>query len=622
MRLPLVLTAFVALFAPAIASAEWLSLRSDHFHVVGEVGEGDLRNVALKFEQFRDVISQLNPAILGDGSAPPVVIVVFKDRNAFKPFMPVMDGKVVTAGGFFQPGEDTNYIALTLESASQGFPVVFHEFAHLLLRGVFADAPVWFNEGLAEYYSTFEVPSSRRANIGKPHQAHLRLLQSRSMPFARFFAIDRKSPEYTTDTMERSLLYAQAWAIVHHALHGESKRGDQLLAFVTKLADGGSTDESFRAAYGIEVRDLEREVQIYVQQFSYGFTTYEFREDIVRRIESRATPISDVEAEGWLGDLLSHMDRDEEAMARLEKALASNKDLAVAHASLGALFMRQGKIPEGLAHLKAAQALGTANETVYFLYASGLVSQDGLGSQGEPDGLQEASRALQRAIVLRPGYTQAKLLLGYVHLASGEFTSARDLLLPVVRAERANHLAALRLGEALLALNDFAGVRSVLGPVIARATDAAVTDRARMLLGRSVELQKLREAPAEPATPVSSPAGSGPTTKAPRVIPVFRSLGDGERRDTGVFEAVQCGPKGVVFVVRTAERVLRARAARFEDVEFIAYRTLASPSINCGAQKPAMEVYLTWRPPSGSSDPTDGTAVAVEVLPESFVPTR
>ena len=621
MRLPLVLTAFVALFAPAIASAEWLSLRSDHFHVIGEFGEGDLRNVALKFEQFHDVISQLNPAILGDGSAPPVVIVVFKDRNAFKPFMPVIDGKVVTAGGFFQPGDDTNYIALTLESAAQGFPVVFHEFAHLLLRGVFADAPVWFNEGLAEYYSTFEVPSSRRANIGKPDEAHLRLLQSRSMPFARFFAIDRKSPEYTKDTMERHLLYAQAWAIVHHAIHGESKRRDQLLAFVTKLADGGSTEESFRAAYGIDVRDLEREVQLYVQQFTHRYTTYEFKDDLVRRIEARATGISDAEAEAWLGDLLVHMDRDEEATARLEKALAANKDLALAHASLGALQMRQGKILEGLAHLKEAQALGTANERAYYLYASALVSQDGLASS-EPDGLQQASGALQRAIVLRPGYTQAKLLLGYVYLALGEYTSARDLLLPVVRAERTNHLAALRLGEALIALNDFAGVRSVLGPVIARATDPAERDRARMLLGRSVELQKLRDAPAEPVAPVSSPAGSGPTTRAPRVIPVFRSLGDGERRDTGVFEAVQCGPKGVVFVVRTAEQVLRARAARFEDVEFIAYRTLASPSINCGAQKPAMEVYLTWRPPSGSSDQTDGTAVAVEVLPESFVPTR
>ncbi len=151
MRLRWVLAAFVVLFAPAVASAEWRSLRSDHFQVIGDVSEGDLRNVALKFEQFRDVISQLNPAMLGDGSAPPVVILVFKDRNAFKPFMPVVDGNVVTAGGLFQPGDDTNYIALTLESGNQGYPVVFHEFAHLLLRGVFADAPVWFNEGLAEY---------------------------------------------------------------------------------------------------------------------------------------------------------------------------------------------------------------------------------------------------------------------------------------------------------------------------------------------------------------------------------------------------------------------------------------------------------------------------------------
>jgi tetratricopeptide (TPR) repeat protein len=491
------------------------------------------------------------------------------------------------------------------------------------VRGVFADAPVWFNEGLAEYYSTFEVPSSRRANIGKPDQDHLRLLQSRRMPFARFFAIDRKSPEYTKDTMERSLLYAQAWAIVHHAIHGESKRRDQLLAFVTMVADGGSTDESFRAAYGIDVRDLEREVQSYVQQLSHGFATYEFKEDLVKRIEARATKLSDAEGDAWLGDLLAHMDRDEEAAARLGKALAANKDLPLAHASLGAMLMRQGKLPEGMAHLKEAQALGTANETVYYLYAAALVSQDGIGSS-EPDGLQQASRALQRAIALRPGYTQAKLLLGYVYLALGEYKSARDLLLPVVRAERTNHLAALRLGEALVGLEDFAGVRSVVGPVIARATDPEESDRARMLLGRAVELQKLRAAPAaEAAPPASRPAGdSAAGAKPPRVIPEFRSLGAGERRDAGVFEAVQCGPKGVVFVVRTAERVLRARAAGFGDVEFLAYRTLASASVNCGPQKPAMEIYLTWRPAQGPTGATEGTAVAIEVLPEGFVPER
>jgi hypothetical protein len=106
------------------------------------------------------------------------------------------------------------------------------------------------------------------------------------------------------------------------------------------------------------------------------------------------------------------------------------------------------------------------------------------------------------------------------------------------------------------------------------------------------------------------------------VIPVFRRLGDGERRDTGAFEAIECGPKGMVFVVRTAEARLRTRASRFEEVEFITYRTLASQSIGCGAQVPVMPIYLTWRPPSGSNEAAEGTAVAIEILPEGFVPER
>ena len=94
--------------------------------------------------------------------------------------------------------------------------------------------------------------------------------------------------------MIRNLLYAQAWAIVHHAFHGDSKRRDQLLAFVTKFADGGPTEESFRAAYGIEMRDLEKEVQSYVGDFSHRYIIYRFREDLVRRIESRPIRLSDV----------------------------------------------------------------------------------------------------------------------------------------------------------------------------------------------------------------------------------------------------------------------------------------------------------------------------------------
>ncbi|MGB7219371.1 MAG: tetratricopeptide repeat protein [Vicinamibacterales bacterium] len=630
MRRLLPLVAVLALVLPRAAAADWLSLRSDHFQVVGNAGEGELRNVALKLEQFRDVIGQLNPAALREG-APPVVVLVFRDKRSYEPFMPLANGRIIPVSGFFQPGQDVNYITLTLEEGDRGFPIIFHEYSHLLLNGIFAHAPLWFNEGLAEYYSTFEASTRSRANIGKAVLRHLELLRSRRLPFARFFAIDRNSPEYTRDITDRDVLYAQSWAIVHHAFHGESKRRDQLLAFVTKLAEGGATEESFRAAYGIEVRDLEREVQLYVQKTAHTYMAYTFPDNLVTRIESRTTRIADAEADAWLGDLLAHMNRNEEATARLEKALAAKQDLALAHASLGRLQIRGGKTGEGMAHLRQAQTLGTANETVYFAYAYELIRQQ--GSQ-DADSLQQASRALERAIALRPGYTEAKLLLGFTYSATGEYAASRDLLTPLVRAEPANHRAALQLGEALLRLNDLDGARAVLGPVLARATDAAEKERARTLLGVSAGLQTRRDTlaaagvSAPPALPILPAGGGAPprssagNAASPTFTPALRPVGPGEQRVYGVFAAVECGQNGVVLVVRTATGQVRARAAGFADVDFIAYRALTTMSVSCGAQVPPMEVYLTSRLPPGSNAGAEGTAVALEILPEGFVPER
>ena len=98
----------------------------------------------------------------------------------------------------------------------------------------------------------------------------------------------------------------------------------------------------------------------------------------------------------------------------------------------------------------------------------------------------------------------------------------------------------------------------------------------------------------------------------------FRRIGQGEQRLHGVFEAIECSQGQFVVVIRTADGAVRARAARFEDIQFITYRKLASQQVTCGKQNPAYEIYLTWR--EGTPPATDRTAVAVEVLPEGFIP--
>jgi hypothetical protein len=119
--------------------------------------------------------------------------------------------------------------------------------------------------------------------------------------------VEHSSPEYTRDTTDREVFYAQSWAIVHHAFHGDSKRRDQLLAFVTRLASGETTETSFREAYdGLGLRDLESEVQAYATRPVYAYAIVEFPESIVTSIESTPVPLSDAEADAWLGDLLAH----------------------------------------------------------------------------------------------------------------------------------------------------------------------------------------------------------------------------------------------------------------------------------------------------------------------------
>ena len=87
-------------------------------------------------------------------------------------------------------------------------------------------------------------------------------------------------------------------------------------------------------------------------------------------------------------------------------------------------------------------------------------------------------------------------------------------------------------------------------------------------------------------------------------------------------ESIECERDSIVLVVRTAEMELRARASSFADVEFISYGTGAMGSVGCGALNSPTAVYLTWRATLGSGAAIEPTAVALELLPEGFVPSR
>src|SRR5437660_10664677 len=135
--------------ASATGEDAWASVHSKNFTLVGNASEKDIRLVANRLEQFRQVFS-LVFATITINSPVPTTVIVFKSDSSYKPF------KVnPNVAGYFQPGEDVNYITLTTEKSSdeQPFRTIFHEYVHLLVENTMgATVPLWFNEGLAEYY--------------------------------------------------------------------------------------------------------------------------------------------------------------------------------------------------------------------------------------------------------------------------------------------------------------------------------------------------------------------------------------------------------------------------------------------------------------------------------------
>ena len=73
-----------------------------------------------------------------------------------------------------------NIVAFADGKRDEMLRTIFHEYVHLVIDNVSDGLPLWLNEGLAEYYSTFLVDAAGTgALVGRAIPAHLELLTHR-----------------------------------------------------------------------------------------------------------------------------------------------------------------------------------------------------------------------------------------------------------------------------------------------------------------------------------------------------------------------------------------------------------------------------------------------------------
>ncbi len=257
----------------------WLEVNSAHFTVITDAGDKKGREVALRFEQMRAVFAELLSKDRLHQSVP-VTILAFKNDKSYYQLAPLRQGQPIAVPGFLLPDEDQDFIVLNV-SEDEPWRAVAHDFAIMLLTYNYPPTQGWFDEGLAEYFSSIRVdnrqfeigsdpelsPSVTQDLLGHQRDAHpakslTELLGAQVwMSLPDLFAMKHDASTRNAGT-HHTLYYAESWMVIHYLLH-QKKLAETGAYFDLVLNQHAPVEDAIQKAYGMSSAQLEQAVKDY-----------------------------------------------------------------------------------------------------------------------------------------------------------------------------------------------------------------------------------------------------------------------------------------------------------------------------------------------------------------------
>ena len=541
---------FLLAFATASpASAEWRRVDSPNFVVVGDSSVRSLRGIATRFELFHESLRR----VLGAATttpAVPTVVVVFASDEAFTPYKPVYRGRARAVGGYAASGNDVNYIVMR-DAGDSNDRLIFHEYTHTVVANAVARAPVWFNEGLAEFYSTFAVTDGgRRVQIGRPIVEHLALLHgSTRVPLHELLKVDPASPLYNENDVA-GIFYAESWALTHMLISAEPSHVPQLAEYLRRVNDGADEIEAWDQVLG--TARTENELRRYLTRPIFNTAVIDFPEK-VEKVAIAEVPVSAADTAALLALLQLRRAGAGAAAKLLEPALKQEPSNPLANAIMAQVELSRN---DGLAAAKRLMALERPSDW-FAAYRIALSLTQAIDLERDmKDGravVERVTGLLEQVDHTHSALPNVLASLARVELYGDAMPSpaARDNI------ARARTLAPGRIDYALLQAQifaegrDFVRARAVVGPLMTPSYPESVRNSARKLMAGLVDLEKALTAPARASTTgtrsIEVPDGEADrprtTGRAGRFVPAYRPLLAGEQRLDGMLERIDCRVK-------------------------------------------------------------------------------
>ena len=467
----------------------WIRAETAHFTLISNAAKERTTDIGLRLEAIREVLGRLLPKLQVD-SPQPLWVFVFKDNSSFAPYKRRSGIAPDRMSGSFAKHRDANFLALNAGRPLDQWRVVQHEYFHYILSSNFMEIPLWFNEGTAECFSTFEIDEGR-VEIGEPPDNYIHRLRKNSwIPFGELFRIDATSAEFHEIRMSMAF-YVESWALAHYLLWGDARGSSSGIRFLERFPAGSGLDEALEPVIGTDWAGLESRVAEYVREGRLQ-TTRTVLKDLKIETSIRIDSMDRAEVLQRLGDFLARSDlgREDEAEAHFRESLRMDPRRTATYVGLAYVLDGRKRFDEAASLYERALALHSDDPMAHLYYGESLLKRDASTDPNRsavgaatPPGIRLAREQFRKAIRLRPDMAEAYAGFGATYVreigpnAEGIEALEKALSLLPGRSDVVLNLAALYASN-----GDRDRARAVMEPLLSRTKDPAEVARGREVL--------------------------------------------------------------------------------------------------------------------------------------------
>ncbi len=365
---------------------KWVKVTTENFTLYSNATASRTRKTAVQLERFRQGLQRISTGF-DLGADVPTTMILFKNDVTYEPYKRRRDGSVRNVAGYFLSGPFGNYMTLDISASSRPMRVVYHEYFHSVINNSVGDLPLWLNEGLAEFFSTFKYRElSASVEVGHPIEEHLRhIAQNSLLPWERFYSTTPRSAHYNEGTRQGSF-YAQAWLLTHY-LTSNTDRMQRLSKYMSGLRAGQNEDDAFVNAFGMNKTSLGEQAATYLKSGA-SYLIFDFGEQL-SEVEAQVEEVSPAEIYYRLGDLLARSGPREDAERHLGAAEEAGWPASAVRTSLGMAAFMDDDHETAMKEWRAAlQPDGSSAAPMYYL---ALMILDDERGQFDPSKTSEAT---------------------------------------------------------------------------------------------------------------------------------------------------------------------------------------------------------------------------------------